>query len=453
MNLNLALSDTATISSADGEILVSLNQQKHGPTWEYVKKIRQALIATYPNYTFFVQPSDIVGQILNAGLPAPIDVQVVGGDQEKNYQIAQELRQQIAQIPGAVDVNVHQIVNNPSLLVDIDRTRADQLNLTEKGIADDLLVSLSGSGQTAPNFWLNPQNGVSYSISVQTPQYVIDSAADIYRTPISTTNGAQPQLLSNVASIHKTATPVVVSHYNVQRVFDVYANVQNRDLGGVAQQVQKIVDQMKAHLPRGTTLAIRGQVESMNSSYVGLGVGIAFAILLVYFLLVVNFQSWLDPFIIITALPGALTGIVWMLFLTRTTISVPALMGAIMCIGVATANSILVVTFANDQLREGKDAFSAAKEAGFTRLRPVIMTALAMILGMLPMSLGLGSGGEQNAPLGRAVIGGLTIASLFTLFFVPVVYRLLKQNFKPRELHPRLRSGPEEERHAPATAV
>ena len=453
MNLNLALSDTATISSADGEILVSLNQQKHGSTWDYVKKIRQELIAKYPNYTFFVQPSDIVGQILNAGLPAPIDVQVVGGAQEENYQIAQQLRQQIAQIAGAVDVNVHQVVNVPSLLVEIDRTRADQLNLTEKQIADDLLVSLSGSGQTAPNFWLNPQNGVSYSISVQTPQYVIDSAADIYRTPISTTNGAQPQLLSNVASIHKTATPVVVSHYNVQRVFDVYANVQNRDLGGVAQQVQKIVDQMKAHLPRGTTLAIRGQVESMNSSYVGLGVGIAFAILLVYFLLVVNFQSWLDPFIIITALPGALTGIVWMLFLTRTTISVPALMGAIMCIGVATANSILVVTFANDQLREGKNAFSAAKEAGFTRLRPVIMTALAMILGMLPMSLGLGSGGEQNAPLGRAVIGGLTIASLFTLFFVPVVYRLLKQNFKPRELHPRLRSGPEEERHAPATAV
>jgi CzcA family heavy metal efflux pump len=453
MNLNLALSDTATISSADGEILVSLNQQKHGPTWEYVKKIRQELIAKYPNYTFFVQPSDIVGQILNAGLPAPIDVQVVGGDQEKNYEIAQELRQEIAQIPGAVDVNVHQIVNNPSLLVDIDRTRADQLSLTERQIADDLLVSLSGSGQTAPNFWLNPQNGVSYSISVQTPQYVIDSAADIYRTPITTTNGAQPQLLSNVASIHKTATPVVVSHYNVQRVFDVYANTQNRDLGGVAQQVQKIVDQMKPHLPRGTTLAIRGQVESMNSSYVGLGVGIAFAILLVYFLLVVNFQSWLDPFIIITALPGALTGIVWMLFLTRTTISVPALMGTIMCIGVATANSILVVTFANDQLREGKDPFSAAKEAGFTRLRPVIMTALAMILGMLPMSLGLGSGGEQNAPLGRAVIGGLTIASLFTLFFVPVVYRLLKRNFKPRELHPRLRSGPEEERHAPASVA
>jgi CzcA family heavy metal efflux pump len=453
MNLNLALSDTATISSADGEILVSLNQQKHGPTWEYVKKIRQELIAKYPNYTFFVQPSDIVGQILNAGLPAPIDVQVVGGDQVNNYEIAQELRQQIAQIPGAVDVNVHQIVNNPSLLVDIDRTRADQLNLTERQIADDLLVSLSGSGQTAPNFWLNPQNGVSYSISVQTPQYVIDSAADIYRTPITTTNGAQPQLLSNVAAIHKTATPVLVSHYNVQRVFDVYANTQNRDLGGVAQQVQKIVNQMKPHLPRGTTLAIRGQVESMNSSYVGLGVGIAFAILLVYFLLVVNFQSWLDPFIIITALPGALTGIVWMLFLTRTTISVPALMGTIMCIGVATANSILVVTFANDQLREGKDPFSAAKEAGFTRLRPVIMTALAMILGMLPMSLGLGSGGEQNAPLGRAVIGGLTIASLFTLFFVPVVYRLLKRNFKPRELHPRLRSGPEDERHAPASVA
>jgi CzcA family heavy metal efflux pump len=449
MNLNLALSDTATISSADGEILVSLNPQKHGPTWDYVKTIRQQLVAKYPNYTFFVQPSDIVGQILNAGLPAPIDVQVVGSDAEKNYQIAQQLRQQIAQIPGAIDVNVHQIVNNPSLLVDIDRTRADQLNLTEKQIADDLLVSLSGSGQTAPNFWLNPQNGVSYSISVQTPQYMIDSAADIYRTPIRTTKGAQAQLLSNVATIHDTATPVVVSHYNVQRVFDVYANTQNRDLGGVAQQVQKIVDEMKPHLPRGTTLAVRGQIQSMNSSYVGLGVGIAFAVMLVYFLLVINFQSWLDPFIIITALPGALTGIVWMLFLTRTTISVPALMGTIMSIGVATANSILVVTFANDQLREGKDPFSAAKEAGFTRLRPVIMTALAMILGMLPMSLGLGSGGEQNAPLGRAVIGGLAIASLFTLFFVPVVYKLFKRNFKARVLHPRLRSRSEEERNAP----
>jgi CzcA family heavy metal efflux pump len=452
MNLNLALSDTATISSADGEILVSLNQQQHGPTWDYVKKIRQELIAKYPNYRFFVQPSDIVGQILNAGLPAPIDVQVVGSDAEKNYQIAQQLRQQIAEIPGAVDVNVHQIVNNPSLLVDIDRTRANQLNLTEKQIADDLLVSLSGSAQTAPNFWLNPQNGVSYSISVQTPQFVIDSAADIYRTPVTATNGAQPQLLSNVASIRRTATPVVVSHYNVQRVFDVYANTQNRDLGGVAQQVQNIVDQMKPHLPRGTTLAVRGQIQSMNASYVGLGVGIAFAVMLVYFLLVVNFQSWLDPFVIITALPGALTGIVWMLFFTGTTISVPALMGTIMCIGVATANSILVVTFANDQLREGKDAFSAAKEAGFTRLRPVIMTALAMILGMLPMSLGLGSGGEQNAPLGRAVIGGLTIASLFTLFFVPVVYKLFKRNFKPRVLDPLLRSRSEEESHAPAPA-
>jgi CzcA family heavy metal efflux pump len=448
MNLNLALSDTATISSADGEILVSLNQQKHGPTWDYVKRIRQELIAKYPNYTFFVQPSDIVGQILNAGLPAPIDVQVVGHDQQKNYEIAQQLRQQIAQVPGAVDVNVHQVVNNPSLLVDIDRTRADQLNLTEKQIADNLLVSLSGSGQTAPNFWLNPQNGVSYSISVQTPQYLIDSAADIKRTPITTTNGVQPQLLSNLASVSDTATPVIVSHYNVQPVFDVYANTQHRDLGGVAQQVQKIVDQMKPQLPRGTTLAVRGQIQSMNSSYVGLGVGIAFAVMLVYFLMVVNFQSWLDPFIIITALPGALTGIVWMLFLTGTTISVPALMGTIMCIGVATSNSILMVTFANEQLRdEGKDPLSAAREAGFTRLRPVIMTALAMILGMLPMSLGLGSGGEQNAPLGRAVIGGLTVATFFTLFFVPVIYKLLKRNFTPRELHPRLRSTSQQENH------
>ena len=278
MNLNLALSDTATIGSADGEILVSLNQQKHGQTWDYVKRIRQELMAKYPNYTFFVQPSDIVGQILNAGLPAPIDVQVVGHDQEKNYQIAQQLRQQIAQVPGAVDVNVHQVVNNPSLLVDIDRTRANQLDLTEKQVADDLLVSLSGSGQTAPNFWLNPQNGVSYAISVQTPQYVIDSTADIYRTPLTATNGAQPQLLSNLASIGRTSTPVVVSHYNVQPVFDVYANTQNKDLGAVAQKVQKIVEAMKPHLPRGSTLAIRGQLQSMNASYLGLGVGIAFAI-------------------------------------------------------------------------------------------------------------------------------------------------------------------------------
>ena len=448
MNLNLALSDTATISSADGEILVSLNPKKHGPTWDYVKRIREELIAKYPNYTFFVQPSDIVGQILNAGLPAPIDVQVVGRDQEENYQIAQQLRDRIAQIPGAVDVNVHQVVNNPSLLVDIDRTRADQLDLTEKQIADDLLVSLSGSGQTAPNFWLNPQNGVSYSISVQTPQHIIDSTADIYRTPITTPNGTQPQLLSNLASIGHIATPVVVSHYNVQPVFDVYANTQNRDLGAVAKQVQKIVEAMKPHLPRGSTLAIRGQVQSMNASYLGLGIGIAFAILLVYFLMVVNFQSWLDPFIIITALPGALTGIAWMLFLTRTTISVPALMGTIMCIGVATSNSILMVTFANEQLRdEGRDPLSSAREAGFTRLRPVIMTALAMILGVLPMSLGLGSGGEQNAPLGRAVIGGLLVATFFTLFFVPVVYKLLKRRFTPREVHPRLRSRPQEEQN------
>ncbi|MBV8274735.1 MAG: efflux RND transporter permease subunit, partial [Verrucomicrobia bacterium] len=323
------------------------------------------------------------------------------------------------------------------------------------------------SGQTAPNLWLNPQNGVSYSIVVQTPQHLISSTADINLTPITGANraqpvvgnqafqapiagltgggGPQPQLLGNLASIQRISTPVVVSHYNVQPVLDVYANTQDRDLGGVAQGVQKIVSDVSKHLPRGTTLVIRGQAQSMNTSYVGLGVGIAFAVLLVYFLMVVNFQSWLDPFIIITALPGALTGIVWILFLTRTTISVPALMGAIMCIGVATSNSILVVTFANEQLRSGKSPFDAAYSAGFTRLRPVVMTALAMILGMLPMSLGLGDGGEQNAPLGRAVIGGLLMATFFTLFFVPIAYRLLKRNFVPYQLHPRLRvSSPDE---------
>jgi multidrug efflux pump subunit AcrB len=467
MNLNIALSDTATISSSDGEILVSLNKDHHGQTWAYVKKIRQQLIAKFPNYTFFVQPSDIVGQILNAGLPAPIDVQVVGRDAQ-NYQIAQELRQKIAAIPGAVDVNVHQVVDYPALLVNIDRTRAQQLGLTEQQIADNLLVSLSGSGQTAPNYWLNPQNGVSYSVSVQTPQYKINNIPDILHTPIATTSNPpaatgtnqgfqkpaagltgtdvpQPQLLSNLASIQRSAVPIVVSHYNVQPVFDVYANVQDSDLGSVAGQVQKIVNSMQQHLPRGTTLVIRGQVQSMFSAYLGLGVGIAFAVLLVYFLMVINFQSWLDPFIIITALPGALTGIVWMLFVTRTTISVPALMGAIMCIGVATSNSILMVTFANDELRHGKSGFDSALAAGFSRLRPVLMTALAMILGMLPMSLGLGSGGEQNAPLGRAVIGGLLVATFFTLFFVPTVFSLLKRNYKPRVVHPRLRSPSEEE--------
>jgi multidrug efflux pump subunit AcrB len=461
-NLNIALSDSATIGVSDGEILVSLNKEHHGPTWDYVKRIRQILIKKFPNYTFFTQPSDIVGQTLNAGLPAPIDVQVVGHDAQ-NYQIAEELRRRMSTIPGAVDVNIHQVIDYPSLLVNIDRTRAQELGLTEKQIADNLLVSLSGSGQTAPNFWLNPDNGVSYLISVQTPQYKVDAVPDILHTPIAITAGSlpapisgsvgyqipetgltgtdipQPQLLSNLASIQHVSAPIVVSHYNVQPVFDIYANVQNADLGSVAGQVQKIVNDVRQHLPRGTTLVIRGQVQSMYSAYFGLGVGLAFAILLVYFLMVVNFQSWRDPFVIITALPGALTGIVWMLFLTRTTISVPALMGAIMCIGVATSNSILMVTFANDELRSGKSGFDAALSAGFTRLRPVMMTALAMILGMLPMSLGLGSGGEQNAPLGRAVIGGLLFATFFTLFFVPVVYRLMKQEYHARILHPRLR--------------
>jgi multidrug efflux pump subunit AcrB len=466
LNLNIALSDSATISAADGEILVSLNKEHHGSTWDYVKRIRQILLKKYPNYTFFTQPSDIVGQTLNAGLPAPIDAQVVGHDPQ-NFQIAEELRRRMAAVPGAVDVNIHQVIDYPSLLVNIDRTRAQELGLTEKQIADNLLVSLSGSGQTAPNFWLNPDNGVSYLISVQTPQYKVNAIPDILHTPIAITAGSivptsgntgytmpetgltgtetpQPQLLSNLASIQHVTAPIVVSHYNVQPVFDVYTNVQNQDLGSVGSQVQKIVDDVRHHLPRGTTLVIRGQVQSMYSAYVGLGVGLAFAILLVYFLMVVNFQSWRDPFIIITALPGALTGIVWILFLTRTTISVPALMGAIMCIGVATSNSILMVTFANDELRTGKNGFEAALSAGFTRLRPVMMTALAMILGMLPMSLGLGSGGEQNAPLGRAVIGGLLFATFFTLFFVPVVYRLLKREYQPRVLHPRLRLTPNE---------
>ena len=455
LNLNIALSDTATIGSADGEILVSLNQRKHGPTWGYVKKLRRELAKRFPGYTFFTQPSDIVGQILNAGLPAPIDLQVVGADATGNYQIAQELRRRMAQIPGAVDVHVHQVINDPSLFVKVDRTRAEQLGLTQQKIASNLLISLSGSAQTAPNFWLNPQNGVSYSIAVQTPQFRVNSVSEINQTSISLGNSLPPQLISNLASVQHGATPMIVSHYNVQPIFDVFASVQNKDLGAVAAQAQKIMDDFKSHLPRGTTLVMRGQVQSMRSSFVGLFLGLAFAIGLIYFLLVVNFQSWLDPFIIITALPGAIAGIVWMLFLTGTTLSVPALMGAIMCVGVATSNSILVVTFANEQqLDEGMDSRAAASAAGVTRLRPVLMTALAMILGMLPMSLGLGDGGEQNAPLGRAVIGGLLVATFFTLLFVPVVFRLLKGNTRRRELHPRLREhGVENETNGAVAAT
>ena len=435
--VNLAFSDAATIGPADGEILVSLNKDKHGPTWEYVRLLRKRLAKEFPDCVFFTQPSDIVGQIMNFGLPAPIDVQVVGSD-PGNYQIARQLARELGRIPGAADVHLHQIAAAPTLFIGLDRTRAGQLGLTQREVMNDVLVSLSSSGQTAPNYWLNPKNGVSYPIAVQTPQTQMNSVDVLMQTPITAPSLKEPQLLGNLASVTRATSPGVVNHYNVQPVLDIYANVQKRDLGSVSDAVSKIVAAITLKLPHGTTITVRGQARSMNDSFIALGLGVLAAIVLVYFLLVVNFQSWLDPFIIVMALPGAITGIVWALFLTQTPLSVPALMGALMSIGVATANSILVITFANDQRLEGRDAMQAALDAGATRLRPVVMTALAMILGMLPMSLGLGEGGEQNAPLGRAVIGGLIVATLFTLLFVPVVYSRLRRKAAKLETDPLL---------------
>jgi len=425
--INLAFSDNATIGESDGEILVSL-QPKHRPVADYVRILREKLHRDFPDMEFYFSAPDIVSQILNFGIPAPIDIQVTGRD-PKDYSIANDIKARVAQIPGAADVHVHQAVHGPDLRVNVDRTRAQEIGLTQNDVARTMLVSLSSSGQNAPNFWLNFKNGVNYQVAVQTPQYKMDTLQDLKNTPVVAPNLPRPELLGNLATVERRESPVIVNHYNVQPVFDVLANVQGRDLGGVASQVTKVLDEFKSKLPRGTFLSVRGQVDSMNKSFAGIGAGILFAIVLVYFLMAVNFQSWTDPFIIIMALPGALSGIIWMLFITGTTLNVPSLMGAIMAIGVATANSILVVTFANDERcgRHPKNAHDAALSAGFTRLRPVIMTALAMIIGMLPFSFGLGEGGEQNAPLGRAVIGGLIVATFATLFFVPVVYSMLRK--------------------------
>lgn len=426
--INLAFSDSATISAADGEILVALKEGEHHPTWQYVKQIRQKLEAQFPQLTFFFQPADIVTQILNFGLPAPIDVQVIGPSRNRNanYAIAKQIEAQIAKIPGTADVHLHQIVDAPELHINVDRTQAQQIGLTQRDVANNLLTSLSSSGQTSPNYWLDPVKGVSYLVAVQVPQYKINSLEALQSTPI-TNNSTSPQLLSNLATVQRRTTMAVVNHYNVQPVYDVYANVQGRDLGAVSRDIDKVLAQFRPKLARGSSIVVRGQVETMNASFLGLGVGLLFAIALVYCLMVVNFQSWIDPLIIMMALPNALAGIIWILFITNTTFSVPSLMGAIMCIGVATANSILLVTFANEQRLEGKKALSSALAAGYTRLRPVLMTASAMIIGMLPMSLGFGEGGEQNAPLGRAVIGGLFAATFATLIFVPVVYSILRR--------------------------
>ena len=423
--VNVAYNTTGAIGPSDGEIMVQL-KESHRPTQEYIDKLRFVLADSYPNVTFFFQAADITTQILNFGLPAPIDIQVVGKD-ASNYSIAADIARKVRLVPGAADVHVHQVVNQPELHIQVDREKADELGLTQRDIANNVLVSLSSSAQVMPNFWVDPKNGVSYLVAVQTPQYDVNSLPALDSLPLAGNSRSAPQLLSNVATVSRRMTTEVINHYDVQPTFDVYANVSGRDLGGVASDVQATLSTFQAKLPHGTTIAVRGQVESMNSSFIGLGTGLIAAIVLVYFLLVVNYQSWVDPFVIICALPGALSGILIMLFASSTTFSVPALMGAIMCVGVATANSILVINFANDRRAEGDDAITAAITAGCTRLRPVLMTALAMILGMLPMALALGEGGEQNAPLGRAVIGGLFVATVTTLFFVPIVYSILRK--------------------------
>jgi multidrug efflux pump subunit AcrB len=422
--INLGFSTSGVISDSDGDILISL-QQGERKTQVYMRQLRADLHGNFPDATFFFTPANITNQILDFGLPAPIDLQVVGRG-ASNYQLAQKLLRQVQAIPGVADAHIHQQIALPTIDVNVDRMKAEQIGLTQQDVAHSMLISLTGTGQTAPNEWLNPQNGVNYQVVVQTPTYRIDSLPSLGRTPLSSPAGKVSQMLSNVADFKRDATPVIINHYNIQPVYDIYASTDQRDLGSVASAIRKIMDKAEDNLPVGTTLALRGEVQTMTSSFTRLGIGIIFAIGLVYLLMAVNFQSWLDPLIILMALPVAFAGVLWMLFLTGTTFNVPSLMGAIMTIGIATANSILMVVFANDERAAGKDSLEAAANAGFTRLRPVCMTALAMIIGMFPMALALGEGGEQNAPLGRAVIGGLLLATFGTLFVVPVVYSWLR---------------------------
>ncbi|MEP6779726.1 MAG: efflux RND transporter permease subunit [Gemmatimonadaceae bacterium] len=431
---NLALSDNPTVGVTDADLLIALTDKRTHDVAYYRQEIRKRLRQDFPELKVFFMAADIVSQILNFGLPAPINVQVLGNNRAANYELAQKLEARIRKIPGAVDVYINQVMDAPQLYVTVDRDRASALGLTERDVASNLLVSLSSSQQTAPNFWLNQSNGVQYAVNVQTPPSAMNSLAQLVQTPIVSNSaaGGAVSLLDNVAQITRRTGIGVITHRDVQPVFDIFANVQDRDLGAVARDVDAIIADAEKSLPRGTTIQMRGQVASMRTAYQGLGYGLAFAVLLVYLLMVVNFQSWLDPLIIVTALPGALAGITWALFATQTSLSVPSLMGAIMSIGVATANSILIVTFANERRLAGLSAHDAALEAGYTRLRPVIMTAFAMIIGMLPMALGFGEGGEQNAPLGRAVIGGLIAATAATLFIVPIAYSTLRGRVEAR---------------------
>jgi multidrug efflux pump subunit AcrB len=426
--INLSYSNSAPIGTSDADILVNLSA-KHHPTDHYIHQLRLTLPKQFPGVSFAFLPADMVGQILNFGLPAPIDIQVVGNDLEGNRRYADDLLAKMRNVSGTADLRIQQPFDQPYLNLRVERTKAEQLGFTAHDIAQNLLVSLSGSFQTSPTFWVDPKNHVSYQIATQTPQYRTDTLQDLENIPITGTDpAAPPSIMASLVSTQRGAGMAVVSHYNVAPVIDIFGAAAGRDLGGVAGDINKIIDATRQHLPRGSRVVVRGQVQTMRSSYVGLLSGLAFSIVLIYLLIVVNFQSWLDPFIMISALPAALAGIAWFLFITHTTLSVPALMGAIMCMGVATSNSILVVSFASEKMLEGKDSVSAALEAGFTRFRPVLMTALAMIIGMVPMALGLGDGGEQNAPLGRAVIGGLVFATVSTLFFVPAFFSVLESS-------------------------
>jgi multidrug efflux pump subunit AcrB len=422
--INWMHSSSGVIGASDADVLVSLKRD-HGPTADYVRTLRQKLPAAFPGVAFYFLPTDIVTQIINFGLPAPIDIQIEGADIQGNRRLADKMLNELRQVRGLVDLRVHQRFDYPKFDVALDRTKAGQAGFTARDLAGSLLVSLSGSFQTTPTFFLNWQNGVSYNLATQTPQYRIQSLQDLENIPLTGPSTTRPGILADVASITRSSEMAVLSHYNIRRVVDVFGAVQDRDLGAVGRDIARVVDANRSLLPRGSFITVRGQLDTMRTSYRGLLEGLVFAIVLAYLLIVVNFQSWLDPFIIITALPAALAGIVVFLFLTGTTLSVPALMGAIMSIGVATANSILLVSFARERFGEHGDATTAAVEAGFTRFRPVLMTALAMIIGMVPMALGLGEGGEQNAPLGRAVIGGLLCATVATLVFVPSVFALL----------------------------
>jgi multidrug efflux pump subunit AcrB len=420
--INLSYSNTGTIGVFDADILVTLREGGATSTDDYVKTLREQLPRAFPGVTFSFLPADMVSQILNFGSPAPIDVQVAGNDLKVSRAFATKLLAKIRHVPGVADARIQEAFQNPALRVDFNRELAGVVGLTENDASTSLQTTLSGSTQTAPTYWLSPSNGVSYAVSVQTPQYGIDTLGDLKNLPLETANSQQ--LLGGLATLSPEPLNAIVSQYDIRSVVNIYAATQDRDLGGVAADVQKIVDDSLGELPKGTTVTIRGQVATMSSAYQQLMIGLAFSIVLIYLLIVVNFQSWLDPFVIITALPAALAGIVWMLFLTHTTLSVPALTGAIMCMGVATANSILVISFAREQLAEGKSAVDAALEAGATRFRPVLMTALAMIIGMMPMAIEPG----QNSPLGRAVIGGLLFATFATLLFVPTVFSIAHRN-------------------------